>query len=96
MLQKRKVVEVPISINFASVDQQRKWYLDIWGVQGSQFSKIRLFVASDMDAISFDDLGAMTTSCILVVDSHPNIECINIGVCRDHEYQLDPKAFVIE
>ena len=96
MLHKRKVVEVPISIDFASVDQQRKWYLDIWGVQGSQFSKIGLFVASDMDATSFDDLGAMTTSCILVVDSHPNIECINIGVSRDHEYQLDPKAYVIE
>ena len=49
-----------------------------------------------MDATSFDDLGAITTSYISVVDSHPNIECINIGVSRDHEYQLDPKAFVIE
>ena len=96
MSQKRKVVEVPIGINFASTDQQRQWYLDIWGLQGSQFTKIHLFVAGDVGMDNFEDLGPMTTSYISVVDSHPNIECINIGVPGTHEYQLDPKAFNIE
>ena len=55
-----------------------------------------MFVATDVDADTFQDLGAMTVSYLSVVDSHPDIECINIGVPRSHEYQLHSKAFVIE
>ena len=44
----------------------------------------------------FEDLGPMTLSYISAADSHPNIQCINIGVPSIHEYQLDPKAFNIE
>lgn len=95
MSQKRNRVEVPTSINFATSDQQRQWYLDIWGLEGSMFHKIRLFVA-DMGTDTFEDLGPITSSSISVVDSHPSIECINIGVPGNQEFQFDPKAYVIE
>ena len=50
MSQKRKVVvENPVSVNFASSDQLRKWYLDIWSLRGSQFQKVHLFVTSGQD-----------------------------------------------
>ena len=55
-----------------------------------------MLVASDVGANTFQDLGAMTLSYLSVVDSHPNNECINIGVPGSLEYQLDPKAFASE
>lgn len=95
MAQKRNIVEVPDSVNYASSDQQRQWYLDIWGLEGSMFNKIRLFVA-DMGSDTFQDLGPITSSSISVVDSHPSTQCINIGIRGNLDYQLDPKAYVIE
>ena len=96
MSQKRKVVELPTTINFASSDQQRQWYLDIWGLQGAHFHKVHLYVASNEGTYKFEDRGSICSSSISVVDSHPDIECINIGVPGNYEYQLNPKAYLID
>jgi len=63
---------------------------------GSQFQKVHLFATSGQDTYEFEDLGPVTSSAISRVDVHPNIECIDIGVSRNFEYQLNPKAFSIE
>ena len=96
MSQKEKVVEPPISVNFASSDQLRTWYLDIWSLRGSQFQMVHLFVTSGQDTDEFEDIGSITSSTISAVDSHPDIECIDIGVLENYKYQLNPKAFAIE
>lgn len=48
-----------------------------------------------MGADNFEDLGPIMSSFIFVVDSHPSIECINIGTPKNHEYQLNLEGVVI-
>ena len=49
-----------------------------------------------MGADTFQDLGEITLSYLSVVDSHFDIECINIEIPGSLEYQLYLEAFVVE
>ncbi|KAI5064363.1 hypothetical protein GOP47_0021033 [Adiantum capillus-veneris] len=95
MDQKQKSVTVPVNIDFAS-DNKRKWYFDVYGVQGAQFHKVHVFVGSDKDENRFDDIGKVVSTSVSTVEGHPDIECINIGIRGNTEYQLLANSYVVE
>ena len=70
MASKNKVARVPVSVDY-TCNELRKWYLDIYGIEGAQFHKVHLFIAKKENENIFEDVGQVVEACVSVVDSHP-------------------------
>ncbi|MCO5548552.1 hypothetical protein L7F22_002012 [Adiantum nelumboides] len=77
MSQKRKVTTIPLNVDF-SYNDKRRWYLDIYGSEGAQYHEVHLFVANDKGENNFDHLGRVLGIALSVVDTHPEIACLDI------------------
>ena len=95
MAPKTQVARVPISVDYTCNDL-RKWYLDIHGVEGAQFHKVHLFIAEKENDSLFKDVGQVVEASISAVDCHPEVECIDILVLMNQEFQLSPGAYALE
>ena len=95
MASKNKVARVPVSVDY-TCNELRKWYLDIYGIEGAQFHKVHLFIAKKENENIFEDVGQVVEACVSVVDSHPEVECIDILVPMNQEFQLSPAGYAFE
>ena len=95
MAPKTQVAKVPISVEYTCNDLW-KWYLDIHGVEGAQFHKVHLFIAEKENDSLFKDVGQVVEASISAVDCHPEVECIDILVLMNQEFQLSPGAYALE
>ena len=68
--------------------------MDIYDLQGVKFQKVHLFVGSADGGNTFEDLGQVCSSCVSFVEGHPEVECIDIEVPENSEYQLSHTAYV--
>ena len=61
--------------------------MDLYGLEGAQFHKVHLFIAKYENDSMFDDVGQVVEACVsVVVDTHPEVECIDIIVPINQEF----------
>ena len=92
MAPKRNASRVDVSIDYTCNDL-RSWYFDIYGLEGAQFHKVHLFISKQENESHFEDVGQIVEASISTVDGHPEVECIDILVPMNQEFQLSPGAY---
>ncbi|MCO5589410.1 hypothetical protein L7F22_043377 [Adiantum nelumboides] len=95
MAPKKQVARSAVSVDY-TCNELRKWYLDIYGLDGAQFHKVHLFIAKKEDDSMSEDVGQVVEASVSKVDSHPEVECIDILVPNNQEFQLSPTAYAVE
>ena len=95
MAPKKQVARVAIAVDY-TCNELRRWYLDIYNLEGAKFHKAHLFIAKKDNGSMFEDAGQVVEACISAVDNHPEVECLDILVPTNQESQLSPGAYAFE
>ncbi|MCO5611338.1 hypothetical protein L7F22_065591 [Adiantum nelumboides] len=72
--------------------EPRRWYIDIYDVQGNKLPRPHVLICNLEDKDSFEDVGQLWSVCMSVLDSNPDIQCLDIFVPRKLSYHLFPQA----
>ncbi|MCO5591939.1 hypothetical protein L7F22_045932 [Adiantum nelumboides] len=94
MVRKRKLT-FPANVDMVS-GEPRRWYIDIYDVQGNKLPRPHVLICNLEDKDSFEDVGQLWSVCMSVLDSSPDIQCLDIFVPGKLSYHLLPQAYATD
>ncbi|MCO5590628.1 hypothetical protein L7F22_044599 [Adiantum nelumboides] len=74
----------------------KRWYIDIYDVQGNKLPRPHVLICNLEDKDCFEDVGQLWSVCMSVLDSNPDIQCLDIFVPGKLSYHLLPQAYATD
>ncbi|MCO5596062.1 hypothetical protein L7F22_050119 [Adiantum nelumboides] len=94
MARKRKLTFLA-NIDMVS-GEPRRWYIDIYNVQCNKLPRPHVLICNLEDKDSFEDVGQLWSVCMSVLDSNPDIQCLDIFILGKLSYHLLPQAYATD